>query len=1123
LPATQILNAINAPIAAYVEYGRKTLSIINTKTQVADIKQREQALCLSKSFIVSAPAGSGKTSLLIERYLCALAASKEGPQEVLAITFTKKAAAEMRARLLDTLKNPDEKNPKIRDIAKQVIAISKKKSWNILQFPEKIRICTIDSLCHEIALLSETNVIENLNISEDPEQLYISAINDMLSNYNKTPWQQTIIEVLDHTQNDFEKLQKLLIEMLKSRDIWLPLISSNNNEQSIREIIEASIKNRNGNITTLLLTHFPKELLASAKNLFKMYLAAKSETQDIELLNNNSVNDWKLFADLILTSQNTVRKRANKDIGIAPMTSANNKQEKEALKLLKLEADGFFMQMKTKSYFVNLLIMLRNMPTNFYSDLEWLALKNIIQIMPIAAAYLNIAFEKHAECDFTAINLACMEALGPANSHSDLAINISHKISHILVDEFQDTSLSQLALLKKLTVCWDQHDGKSLFLVGDPMQSIYKFRQADVAIFLSLIDNNLGNIKLNHLNLTVNFRSTNKIVDWVNSLFSKLFSKNHIPNSGQVIFSKAISHTLDNSGGVDFNITLNSDENYQHELIATQIKQLLPTTTSIAILVRSRNHLHELSPMLDKHNIPYIQEDIIPLVKLQAAIDIAHLYIALTNFSNKISWLSLLASPLCGLQYQSIHTIASNAKTLTIWEAAGQDNNLPEEENNRIKYFLNIITHALQTKGSANNSLWLESTWISLGGPNFVSSESKANSISKLFNNLMAMGHNIPATWPQWQKLLARQYIANDMSSSTKVTIMTIHKAKGLEFDHVFLPSFNKKPPSHRSSLLNWSLSLQADNNLIISPISSDSRNKSEINNYLNYIAKLQNINEDIRVLYVAATRAKKHLYIYANAKSDNENNIIISNNNSFMHLTWAYLESNKNHNLNYFENCSTSQLTPQIKASSIITLEHLKNTSLYANTNSYESSCNPDFINAFNDNNYHTIRGIIIHKYIEKIANLKVNIADINLTKITSNLEIDIIESYVDRIFIIKMKKEIITILNNFIQTPFAAWILAPEHKRCRNEYAITIKTGNGTQNIIIDRTFIDQNNDRWIVDYKTTSEKVLDFATFSNEQKNKYYNQLSGYAQAFRGENRNIICCLYFIPLQKYLTFNI
>ena len=1010
----------------------------------------------------------------------------------------------MRARLICALKQPHTQSPKVCELATAVMHLSNKHSWDILQSPDKIRICTIDSLCHEIASSAETSTIENLSISPDPEQLYISAIVDMLSNYSGAPWEAAVIEVLNHIGNDFEKLQKLLTEMLRSRDIWLPLISATNDEQGLKNAMLKSIKSRNDNIIELLKTHFPTQLLEDAKKFFGLYLAAKSIDEAIDLPGDNN---WKLFADFILTTQNTVRKTANKDTGIAAAASASNKQEKEELKLLKLEANSFFAQIAEESYFIKLLIMLRHIPTEFYTATEWQDLKNIMQIMPIAAAYLNLTFERHAACDFIAINLACSEALGPANSHSDLAISLSNNIRHILVDEFQDTSLSQLELLKKLTISWEEHEEKSLFLVGDPMQSIYKFRQADVAIFLSLIDNNLGNIKLNHLSLSVNFRSTNKVVAWVNSLFSALFSEQHIPNSGQVNFSKAEAYNTDDAGGVEFNITMDADDNYQNELIAKQITELLPKKESIAVLVRSRNHLHDLSAIFDKYNISYIQEDIIPLTKIQAAIDIAHLHLALANFSNKISWLSLLSSPLCGLKYQSIHLLASNTKHLTVWEAITRENKLPEDEANRLKYFLSIISHALQKKGTINNAMWLESTWISLGGPNFLKTDPIANSISKLFHNLATM--NIPASWDQWQQLLSRQYLANE--SSAEVAIMTIHKAKGLEFDHVFLPAFNKKPPAHKSSLLNWSAET---NNLIISPIASDSSNKSEINNYLNYIAKLQNTNEDIRVLYVAATRAKKHLYIYANAKTDNENNIAISSNSSFISLAWDHINKNT---INYFTSNTSSHKEPQNHTESIVTLEHLQNTALTTNINTYHHT------DVFGEDNYYTIRGTIIHKYIEKIANLNTNISSINIAEITSNLVADITESTLDRNLIKQMKTEIIAITHDFTQTPFAAWILDPEHKMCHNEYAITIKKSGVIKNIVIDRTFIDNNNDRWIIDYKTTSEKPLDFESFAAEQKNKYYKQLLEYAQAFRSENRNIICCLYFMPSQEYLTFNI
>ncbi len=101
----------------------------------------------------------------------------------------------------------------------------------------------------------------------------------------------------------------------------------------------------------------------------------------------------------------------------------------------------------------------------------------------------------------------------------DLALALGQRIRHILVDEFQDTSYTQFELLEKLTAGWEPGDGRTLFLVGDPMQSIYRFRQADVSLFLKARLEGIGAIRLEPLTLSVNFRSRPEIVEWVNRTF----------------------------------------------------------------------------------------------------------------------------------------------------------------------------------------------------------------------------------------------------------------------------------------------------------------------------------------------------------------------------------------------------------------------------------------------------------------------------------------------------------------------------------------------------------------------------------------------------------------------------
>src|SRR6202158_4379566 len=134
-----------------------------------------------------------------------------------------------------------------------------------------------------------------------------------------------------------------------------------------------------------------------------------------------------------------------------------------------------------------------------------------VSVLTLAVAELQIAFRENGRVDFQELLIRASRALGNADSPTDLALALGHRIQHILVDEFQDTSYTQFELLEKLTAGWEPDDGRTLFLVGDPMQSIYRFRQADVSLFLKARLNGVGGLRLEPLTLRVNFRSRRQI------------------------------------------------------------------------------------------------------------------------------------------------------------------------------------------------------------------------------------------------------------------------------------------------------------------------------------------------------------------------------------------------------------------------------------------------------------------------------------------------------------------------------------------------------------------------------------------------------------------------------------
>ena len=140
-------------------------------TAPPDQHQRDLALDPTRSILVQAPAGSGKTTLLTERFL-ALLAEVDDPGQVVAITFTNAAAAEMRNRILDELRKPEPSS-----LAQRALARSNALGWKLLDLPAQLRISTIDGFCRELALQQPllSGLGGGLNVAEQPEDLYRRA------------------------------------------------------------------------------------------------------------------------------------------------------------------------------------------------------------------------------------------------------------------------------------------------------------------------------------------------------------------------------------------------------------------------------------------------------------------------------------------------------------------------------------------------------------------------------------------------------------------------------------------------------------------------------------------------------------------------------------------------------------------------------------------------------------------------------------------------------------------------------------------------------------------------------------------------------------------------------------
>ena len=146
------------------------------------------------------------------------------------------------------------------------------------------------------------------------------------------------------------------------------------------------------------------------------------------------------------------------------------------------------------------LAELRRLPPPRYSDAHWSIVGSIVEVLRRAAAELAVVFAEAGTMDFAEVTRRAVQALGDERA-GDIALALDARVRHLLIDEFQDTSITQFELVERLVSDWTAGDGRTLFVVGDPMQSIYRFREAEVGLFLRAWERGIGALALEQLKL----------------------------------------------------------------------------------------------------------------------------------------------------------------------------------------------------------------------------------------------------------------------------------------------------------------------------------------------------------------------------------------------------------------------------------------------------------------------------------------------------------------------------------------------------------------------------------------------------------------------------------------------
>ena len=632
---------------------------------VSDAREREAALDPARSFIVQAPAGSGKTELLVQRFL-RLLKTVEHPESIVAITFTRKAAAEMRARVLDALgKAASEPKPEPEHerqtwlLAWEARKRGQSMDWRLEENPSRLRIQTIDSFCHSLTRrmpwLSRFGAPPET--AEDASDLYRDAARRTMEGLERDEgWSGAIEKLLQHLDNDLPKVEGLIVGMLPRRDQWLRHIMDRPDraelEQSLENAVRDGLRRAEASLPETWRARVFQLAAHAARNLRKDNFSSPIVNCEVA----GADGFWLGIAELLLTKTGTLRKKVDKNTGFP----AGDKRKPEMVALIEeMDLDP------------EPLADVRALPARSYSEEQWEVLEALFQLLKLASAQLRIVFRERRQTDFCEVAQGALLALGTDEQPTDLAYALDFRLQHLLVDEFQDTSYSQFQLLERLTAGWEPGDGRTLFLVGDPMQSIYRFREAEVGLFLRARAGGIGGLPLVPLTLKVNFRSQRPIVEWVNDAFDKALPVLEDAATGAVVYSPSEAHRADVPGaGVRVHAFAADDREAEAERVVNLIKdaRAAEPRQKIAILVRARTHAPHIVDRLKREGIRFLATEMDPMSSRPMVGDLWALTRALLHPADRIAWLAVLRAPWCGLNLDELLTLVENDAETPLWD-----------------------------------------------------------------------------------------------------------------------------------------------------------------------------------------------------------------------------------------------------------------------------------------------------------------------------------------------------------------------------------------------------------------------------------------------------------------------
>jgi ATP-dependent exoDNAse (exonuclease V) beta subunit len=471
----------------------------------------------------------------------------------------------------------------------------------------------------------------------------------------------------------------------------------------------------------------------------------------------------------------------------------------------------------------------------------------------------------------------------------------------------------------------------------------------------------------------------------------------------------------------------------------------------------------------------------------------------LTHLADRVAWLAVLRAPWCGLTLAELSSFFEPHPHAALWELI--------QSQPRLAHLVSILRPALDNRLRGTLRDRVEGAWLALGGPACVLDATDLEDAEIFFDELERLEEaGELADFGALAESLSKLFALPDVEAGPQaVEIMTIHKAKGLEFDTVIVPGLDRLPRSGRKPLFAWRA--LAGGRLLLAPIDETGGDAEPL---YTYVRSLDREAEDIeagRLFYVAATRAESRLRLLGCVKVDEDGVVKMPSRRSLLGLAWGVLgdEVRLPAAVAAVEEKESLPAGELRRLAPDFEMPAVPDSEVWKSPEEGVEGEAPPF-----DWAKETVRhaGIVVHAWLQRIAEDQLRGWDAKrVDALSAQFRKDLQRRGVAPADLDAAAGLVAAALKNALSDERGRWALGP-HPVSRTEHRLR----NRERSFRIDRYFEDAKGKKWVVDYKTSVHEGAGVEVFLDLQQERYAAQLDAYAQALGADGRG----LYF-PLQK------